>query len=104
VETKAMAEWFVERVGDPKKDAARIAENSPLRNAAKIKAPVLLMMGSEDIRVPLVHGNKMRDAMKAAGVPHEYHVYVGEGHGWQKEENRIDSMKRALAFFDAHLK
>ncbi|MBL8330964.1 MAG: S9 family peptidase [Rubrivivax sp.] len=104
VETKAMAEWFVERVGDPKKDAARIAENSPLRNADKIKAPVLLMMGSEDIRVPLVHGNKMRDALRKANVPHEYHVYVGEGHGWNKEENRIDSMKRAEAFFAKHLK
>jgi dipeptidyl aminopeptidase/acylaminoacyl peptidase len=104
VETRAMAEWFVERVGDPTKDAQEIADNSPLRNAAKIKVPVLLMMGSEDIRVPLVHGNKMRDAMRGASVPHEYVVYTGEGHGWNKEENVIDSMKRAEAFFAKHLK
>jgi dipeptidyl aminopeptidase/acylaminoacyl peptidase len=104
VETKAMQDWFAERVGDPKKDQARIAKNSPLRNASKIKAPVLLMMGEADDRVPLVHGTKMRDAMKAAGVPHEFHVYVGEGHGWRKPENIVDFYKRAEAFFDKHLK
>ena len=24
--------------------------------------------------------------LKANGVPHEYHVYEGEGHGWRKSE------------------
>jgi dipeptidyl aminopeptidase/acylaminoacyl peptidase len=104
VEFDSMQQWFAERVGDPKKDEAKLAANSPLRNAAKIKAPVLLVMGEDDVRVPQVHGDRMRDALKAAGVPLEYHVYVGEGHGWQKEENRIDFYKRALAFFDKHLK
>jgi dipeptidyl aminopeptidase/acylaminoacyl peptidase len=104
VEYPSMQKWFAQRVGDPKRDAARLEKFSPLRNAAKIKAPVLLMMGEADDRVPLVHGQKMRDAMRKAGVPHEFHVYVGEGHGWRKPENIIDYYKRAEAFFDKHLK
>jgi dipeptidyl aminopeptidase/acylaminoacyl peptidase len=104
VQYKSMQEWFAERVGDPKRDAERLQTYSPLRNANKIKAPVLLMMGEADVRVPLVHGNKMRDAMKSAGVPHDYHIYVGEGHGWNKDENRVDFHKRAEAFFEKHLK
>jgi dipeptidyl aminopeptidase/acylaminoacyl peptidase len=104
VENASTQKWFAERVGDPKKDQARLAKNSPLRNASKIKAPVLLVMGEADDRVPLVHGQKMRDAMKSAGVPHEFHVYVGEGHGWRKPENIVDFYKRAEAFFAKHLK
>jgi dipeptidyl aminopeptidase/acylaminoacyl peptidase len=104
VETSAFQDWFRERIGDPRANADRIQANSPLRNAAKIKAPVMLVMGSADDRVPLEHGNRMRDALKAANVPHEYHVYVGEGHGWNKDENRIDFFRRAEAFFAKHLR
>lgn len=104
VQYNSTQKWFAERVGDPKIDKDRMQKNSPLRNANKIKAPVLLIMGEADDRVPLVHGIKMRDAMKAAGVPHEFHIYVGEGHGWRKQENIIDFYTRAEAFFAKNLK
>ena len=104
VQYNSTQKWFAERVGDPKLDKDRLQRNSPLRNANKIKAPVLLIMGEAYDRVPLVHGTKMRDAMKTAGVPHEFHVYVGEGHGWRKQENIVDFYKRAEVFFAKHLK
>ena len=103
VQYNSTQKWFAERVGDPKTDKERLQKNSPLRNANKIKAPVLLIMGEADDRVPLVHGTKMRDAMKAAGVPHEFHIYVGESHGWRKQENIVDFYKRAEAFFAKNL-
>lgn len=104
VQFKSTQQWFAERVGSPGTDQDKLARNSPLRNASRIKAPVMLVMGEADDRVPLVHGTRMRDAMKAAGVPHEFHVYVGEAHGWRKQENIVDFYKRAEAFFAKHLR
>ena len=104
VQYDSMAKWFAERVGSPDKDKERLAQTSPARNASKIKASVLLVMGEADVRVPLVHGTRMRDAMKQAGVPHEFHIYVGEGHGWNDEKNVFDFYKRAESFFATHLK
>lgn len=87
-------EDFVHMVGDKDKDRAMFEKVSPARNAAKIKAKVLLTMGSNDIRVPLRHGEAMRDAMEAAGKPIEYVVYVGEGHGYNKDEHVFDQYRR----------
>jgi len=43
-------------------------------------------------------------ALRDGGKEHEYHVYEGEGHGFRVTENRIDSLRRALDWFDRHLR
>jgi dienelactone hydrolase len=101
VESKAMQEWFKVRLGSADKNL--IDRTSPAKNADKIKAPIMLVMGSADIRVPIEHGRYMRDALVKAGKPVDYHVYVGEGHGWQKPENRFDFYKRVEAFLYKHI-
>lgn len=92
-----------ERVGDPKKDAAELAEVSPVSQAARIKAPLLLAMGEDDVRVPPEHGRRLRDAMTKAGNPPEYIEYKNEGHGWQHITARVDFAKRVEAFLAKHL-
>ena len=94
------AKW---RIGDPDKDAEQFIRTSPLANAARIKAPLFLAYGSDDRRVPLIHGNKMRDALEKNGKPYEWVVYTGEGHGFNKDENRLDFNRRMLAFLKKHL-
>jgi dipeptidyl aminopeptidase/acylaminoacyl peptidase len=95
---------FLRMVGDPDKDRAMLTVYSPALQAAKIKAPILLAMGSNDVRVPIDHGNALRNAVQAAGGKIEYVVYSGEGHGFNKEENVVDFYKRLEAFFAKHLK
>lgn len=92
------------QVGDPKADRELLRKASPAYHADRIKAPVLLAMGQVDQRVPLIHGRLMRDAMEKAGVKHEYIVYPGEGHGWNKHENNIDWYKRVEKFLAENLK
>jgi dipeptidyl aminopeptidase/acylaminoacyl peptidase len=92
-----------ELIGDPDKDAAMFKAASPLENAAKIKAPVLMAYGGEDYRVPLVHGEKMRDALRAQGTPVEWVVYADEGHGFLLEKNRYDFYQRVATFLAQHL-
>ncbi len=89
-------------IGDPKDDAARFASTSPLRQAARIKAPVLMAYGRHDVRVPLVHGERMRDALRSHGNAPEWVVY-DEGHGWQSAETRIDFWSRVERFLARHL-
>lgn len=92
-----------EMIGDLKTDAALLREVSPVLQAARIKAPLMLAFGSEDQRVPLAHGLRMRDALRAAGREPEWIVYAGEGHGWRKTENRVDFYKRVERFLAQHL-
>ncbi|WP_457356015.1 alpha/beta hydrolase family protein [Roseateles sp. P5_D6] len=92
-----------EMVGDPKQDAAMLAANSPVKLASRIKAPVLLAYGEADLRVPIVHGKRMRDALKAAGNPPEWVSYPEEGHGFGKPENRLDFARRVETFLAKQL-
>ena len=92
------------RIGDLKTDADHFRKISPLHQADKISAPVLLAFGSDDVRVPLIHGQKFRDALDLHKKPYEWVVYKSEGHGFNKRENRIDYFKRIEAFLDKHLR
>jgi len=91
-------------LGDPKTDAAALDAVSPVEQASRIKAPLLLAFGALDRRVPLQHGTRMRAALRDAGQEPEWVVYADEGHGWQKEANRIDFARRMEAFLAKNLK
>jgi len=92
-----------EMVGDAKKDAAMIAAYSPVKQAARIRAPVMLVFGEADRRVPLTHGERMRKALIAAGNEPVWVTYPGEGHGFANYQNQLDYMQRMAAFLARHL-
>jgi len=92
-----------EMVGDATKDAAMIAANSPVKQAARIKAPLLLAFGEDDRRVPLAHGERMRDALRAAGNDPVWVTYAHEAHGFTNLQNRLDFARRMEAFLAKHL-
>ncbi|WP_317201101.1 alpha/beta hydrolase family protein [Janthinobacterium sp.] len=87
-----------ELIGDPLKDAAQLAATSPLLLAARIKQPLLLAYGGADLRVPIYHDSKFRDAVKAGNADVEWIVYQEEGHGWALPQNRIDFWSRVEKF------
>jgi dipeptidyl aminopeptidase/acylaminoacyl peptidase len=95
---------FPRLVGDKDKDRALFDRNSPARNTDKIKAPVLLAMGSADVRVPLAHGDAMRSALEKSHKKLEYVVYTGEGHGFNKDENVFDHYRRVEKFLAENLR
>lgn len=90
-------------IGDPVEDAAMLKAVSPLHNAAKIRQPLLMAYGAWDLRVPLIHGEKFRDANKPHNPGLEWLVYDNEGHGWARAENRVDFWNRVDAFLMRHL-
>ncbi|MDQ6619790.1 MAG: S9 family peptidase [Pseudomonadota bacterium] len=93
-----------EMIGDPDADRARLQNTSPLRNAAKIKSPVFMAYGGQDYRVPVIHGERMRDALAANGTAVEWVVYPEEGHGFMREANRFDFYRRVAQFLAKNLR
>lgn len=92
-------------IGDPAKDAAQLRTTSPLQQAARIRQPVLMAYGEKDVRVPLPHGTKMRDALLSSGNKQiEWVEYEGEGHGWMLMKNTVDFWSRVERFLDKNLK
>lgn len=77
-------------------------ERSPVTFAKDIKAPLLIMMGESDFRVPASQGEEMVAALKAAGkTEFEYISYPGEGHGWRKVDTVLDYLERMERFLMA---
>ncbi|MEJ1088303.1 prolyl oligopeptidase family serine peptidase [Microbacterium sp. Mu-80] len=81
----------------PETEAVYI-ERSPLSHVDRIDVPVLLEQGSEDRVVPPSQSEAIRDALAARGVPHEYVLYEGEGHGFRAAETIISSLETELRF------
>jgi len=99
-----LRDYLLRELGDPAKDAELYRERSPLTHASKIRAPLLVLQGENDPRVPRSEAEQVVTALREGGKPHEYHVYPGEGHGFRTTENRIDALRRALDWFDRHLR
>lgn len=96
--------WVLPRLmGDPKADAAQFEANSPLAQAARFKVPVLMAYGAKDQRVPLVHGEKMRDALKAHNRDVRWIVYPEAGHGWFDPPTQIDFWTQVDGFLAQHI-
>ncbi|WP_426165409.1 alpha/beta hydrolase family protein [Pseudoduganella sp. R-34] len=90
-------------VGDLEKDAAQFTATSPLKQAARIKRPLLLAHGTDDRRVPFPHYTKLRSALQEAKADAEFVEYIGEGHGWSTLKTRLDFWGRVEKFLDKHI-
>ncbi|WP_229219138.1 alpha/beta fold hydrolase [Duganella sp. BJB1802] len=92
-----------ELIGDAVKDAEQLRATSPLLQAARLKQPLLMAYGGADLRVPLVHGEKFYQAVKAGNRNVEWLKYGEEGHGWALPKNRIDFWTRVEKFLDKNI-
>lgn len=89
--------------GDPDADADALAKLSPMTYIDRLKAPLLIVQGASDPRVPVGESIQIHDALVAKGVPCDLTIFPDEGHGAQKRENRVYIYARAIAFFKDHL-
>jgi dipeptidyl aminopeptidase/acylaminoacyl peptidase len=71
---------------------------SPLKNAQRITAPLLLIQGANDPRVPLSESQQIQAAVRSNGKPAPMLVAGDEGHGFKKRGN-VDRMRSAMAAF-----
>lgn len=80
------------------------SEVSPVNLADRIKQPVLVYAGAEDIRTPLEQTNAMVRALERAGnPPKKVIVKAEEGHGFGKLENNVELYNEIIKFLDTQI-
>lgn len=91
-------------IGDPDTNAEVYKKTSPMTYMDQEKAPLLVLQGDNDIRVPRGQAEQVVAKLKANGRTVEAHFYANEGHGFVKRENQIDALERTIEWFDRYLK
>jgi dipeptidyl aminopeptidase/acylaminoacyl peptidase len=99
------AEFMYRSYGDPRTPEGRalLAERSPIHKVDRIKRPMLIFHGANDVRCKIAESDTIVAAMRAKDIPVTYVVYPDEGHGFQKPSNRLSYVAIAEAFFARHL-
>lgn len=86
-----------EQIGN---DNANLRAISPVNFADKIKAPVLLVHGTDDRQVEIKHSYQMRDALLKAKKDVTFVELPSEDHYLLNENNRMDTFRAMDAFLD----
>lgn len=71
---------------------------SPINHADKITAPLYVIHGANDPRVPLSEAEQMVSKIRENGGVVDLLVYEDEGHGLSKLKNRLDAYPRVSEF------
>ena len=99
-----LQEYEKSLLGDPVKDREVYENASPIKFLRQAKAPLLVLQGENDIRVPKEEAEQVVAIYKETGKTVDSHFYPQEGHGFAKRENQIDAISRTVAWFDRYLK
>jgi dipeptidyl aminopeptidase/acylaminoacyl peptidase len=77
---------------------------SPSRHLDRLRAPLLVIHGANDPRVPLSEAQQIVAALEARGVPTQLLVFDDEGHGIIKLKNKLVMYPIVVEFLDRYLK
>ena len=94
----------ISEYGDPVKDKLALEKLSPINYVDRIKAPLLIVQGVNDPRVPVGEALQIHDALQARRIDARLILFPDEGHGASKRGNVVLSVGHELAFFEKHLK
>jgi len=75
---------------------------SPINNVEEIAAPLFVLHGANDPRVPVGEAEQIT-AEASEHVPTRTLVFEDEGHGFSKLENRIEAYRAVVGFLDEHV-
>jgi dipeptidyl aminopeptidase/acylaminoacyl peptidase len=89
--------------GDPSVDDARLAGASTLNNVERLTAPVLVVHGEFDERIPVTHATELIAQLTAHHKVHEVMILPDEGHSIYKSSNRRRVMETRGAFLRRYL-
>jgi dipeptidyl aminopeptidase/acylaminoacyl peptidase len=91
--------YMEQLVGKYPEDKALWESRSPLNAVANIHAPLIIFQGDKDPIVPPNQSEMIYAALKQRGIPTEFHLYPGEGHGFKQSKNLISSITREAEFY-----
>lgn len=85
-------------------DREFLEEISPINNIEAIQAPLFVLHGENDPRVPAGEARQIVDALRERDIPVRKLIFEDEGHGFSKLENRIKAYSAIAEFLDTHVK
>lgn len=96
-------DWVVLEAGDPKvaEDLARLQDRSPINHVDLLAAPIFLLHGGNDWRVPVEGSRAFVEAAKAAGKQVSYHEVAGQGHHIEGQARIVEAWQARLDFIES---
>jgi dipeptidyl aminopeptidase/acylaminoacyl peptidase len=93
----------VNEYGDPEKDKEALLKLSPITYIDRVKAPLMIIAGANDPRVPVGEAIQMHDALEARGIKSPLVIFPDEGHGAAKRGNKVVEIGAMLEFLEQTL-
>lgn len=96
--------WY-RYLGDPDvpEQEAELTARSPIHMVDRIRTPLLVAQGANDVRVPQAQSDRIVASLRERGVPVEYLLAEDEGHGFENEENRLRLYRAVERHLARHL-
>ena len=76
---------------------------APMNNIAKIKKPMFVIAGKNDLRVPVTESEQIVSTLKENKTPVWYLMAKDEGHGFRKKPNLDFQFYSSVMFIEEHL-
>jgi len=99
----SLNEYLKALLGNPEQNRKIYEDDSPITYIRSEKAPLLVLQGDNDPRVPKEEAQQVVDVLRKQGRVVDVHYYPNEGHGFVKRENQIDAIRRTISWFDQYL-
>jgi dipeptidyl aminopeptidase/acylaminoacyl peptidase len=86
--------------GSLERDRALLERISPIHQVDRIQAPLFVIHGANDPRVPVGEAEQIVESLRARGRPVEYLRFADEGHGIAKHANRVRAYAAVVDWLD----
>jgi dipeptidyl aminopeptidase/acylaminoacyl peptidase len=86
--------------GSLERDREFLEQISPIRHVDRITAPLFVVHGANDPRVPVGEAEQIVSALRQRNIPVEYLRFEDEGHGLIKRANRLVAYPAIARFLD----
>jgi len=93
-------DWVLLEAGDPRTEREKLLDRSPISHVDRVRAPLLLLHGENDNRVPVTESRQMAEALRRAHKPFVYEEFEGQGHGLKGLANQQRVWSTVFRFFE----
>tara|TARA_Y100000758_G_scaffold176884_1_gene125833 strand:- start:78 stop:1217 length:1140 start_codon:yes stop_codon:yes gene_type:complete len=77
-------------------------DHSPLKDISKVTTPTLVLVGENDVRVPMPQSVELYRALKSNRVPTHLYVAPREPHGWRELRHELYKVNIELDWFEKY--
>jgi dipeptidyl aminopeptidase/acylaminoacyl peptidase len=89
--------------GSLERDRDFLESIAPINQVDRMRAPLLVIHGANDPRVPLSEAQQLVAALEARSVPVRFLVFDDEGHGLVRLKNKLEAYPIIVDFLQQHV-